>query len=246
MKTSQKFNLIELLIIISIIAILVSLLLPALNKARERVQAVTCLNNQRQTGLGFLQYAADWNDFVIFYLGGSGLTFNYRALLSDSLSYRNTRKFMVAQGYYNWKTDHCPQMLSRDAITEYDGPNSVYAAPFPGWTAQNGLKLEWGVRYSSPSQFIYNLKKIGKNMQYAWGLADSQRDPTRPNNGAHMIEKTGQRFFAARHNRRINVWFFDGHAAAQSPEQIRKIYQYHSTSSSVWVYTGAVPVLYSK
>jgi prepilin-type N-terminal cleavage/methylation domain-containing protein len=53
------FTLVELLVTIGIIAVLVAMLLPALNKAREAAQAVTCLSNLRQSGLGLRLYAFD-------------------------------------------------------------------------------------------------------------------------------------------------------------------------------------------
>ena len=82
-KENKNFTLIELLVCIAILGILVSMLMPALSKARQKVKVTTCLNNHKQIAVALQLYAEDYD-------GMSAQHMWYSDLLGGGGSYNTT------------------------------------------------------------------------------------------------------------------------------------------------------------
>jgi len=71
-KVQRGFTLVELLVVIGIIALLVSILLPTLNRAREAANKVKCLSNLRQMGQANALYVSQWHGWAVPGILGNG------------------------------------------------------------------------------------------------------------------------------------------------------------------------------
>ncbi len=119
MKSPRAFTLIELLVVIAIIALLVSILMPSLQKAKELAKDVVCKSNQKSVAYGVLLYAEEHNDIYPFNL-------NKARGFADILLSWDVAVGKIPSEYFDkpWLPDW---PLNEHGFPNYQDPNSVEA-----------------------------------------------------------------------------------------------------------------------
>jgi prepilin-type N-terminal cleavage/methylation domain-containing protein len=116
-KLNQGFTLIELLVVIAIIAILAAIILPVLEKAEERAQEISCMNNSRQLMIGWRLYAEDNKD----YLAPNDYPY--------TTPYRTVPP-LQKHNYFNWVCGTMEQSFDANYIPELTDPLGTALTPY--------------------------------------------------------------------------------------------------------------------
>ena len=210
-RRASGFTLVELLVVIGIIALLISILLPALNKARDAAKTVLCASNLRQVGMAFNMYRNDnklffpphWGASPYKWPSGSNITLWY-GFLARYIGWNGDTGNMTFSKVYR-----CPADPSDDSPYR---ANQTYES-----TVVNAQEQSYGYNYSYYSSnpgFSSNTGSHQKHPKQVLLAADSGNvfGPTSLNYGYIVwVNDPTQAPLGNRHSQGANAVFADAH-----------------------------------
>lgn len=211
---------IELLLVVGIIAVLAALLLPAINRAKERARTVACLNNLKQLGLASQMYAAD-NAGMLAANQRQNLGSNQwvRGNMQSTVDATNTALIQQSKffPYVNQASAfRCPadvELSGGDTAKATAGLARVRSYAMNSWTGSR--YMETYPRATGYRTFIKDTEFASTGAAAVWYLADEHLATL--DDGWFLVTMDDSQPFASfpatRHQRGYALDFADGHAA---------------------------------
>ncbi len=216
----RHFTLIELLVVIAIIAILASMLLPALSKARAAAQSAACINKLKQIGLASHMYSGDNDDYVGYTI--TPTPDGTVAWCADDGSMGWAQIYMMSNKDYegNKTWFRCPSD-SNPSLESGSKLNAKYTH------YSYGSNLECGVTYYLPQLAQKKLSNIKLGPSEAVQILDTTgRDSNgtiQPDTYYATWARDGyEDCYGLRHSNKANILFIDGHVGNGTKEELRQ------------------------
>ena len=167
-KMPRCFTLIELLVVIAIIAILAGMLLPALNKAKNRAQSITCFGNLKSIGQASILYSDTYNGWIVKSdVKGDGVRKWWKNLLAPFAGFSGevynadgtfamTEKVSRTKGVFYCPSVNTPESLNSHSY-EYNGRGGTYNIYCYGMPFHNNGET---TTYAMPGKYWRNIKDL--------------------------------------------------------------------------------------
>jgi len=185
-KRLVNFTLIELLVVIAIISILMTILLPALKRAKESGKKVVCANNLKQLGLSLASYTLDYDGWYPPWTEDSGGYTCWDSQLAPGLNLVVSSAGRLIRPTVFW----CPSTVANDNVNHSRSyaANNVLGSHdhwYPGMTKNNPGLITASTKSMSNVPLLYDIKPFllygGKsNGMYGAPFRDNQRISNRP------------------------------------------------------------------